>query len=80
MLPSREPGIEDSTYVEGGVPLSVGVEVTPIRVTSSGISVCRKCASAVIGLAALLADSAARVRSVCSADRVGLPDVHFGAA
>jgi hypothetical protein len=69
-----------STYVEGGVPLTVGVEVAPIGVTGSGISVSGVGASAGVVLAALLADSAARMRSVCRADRVGLPDVHLGAA
>lgn len=77
MALSGEPEMEKLTYIEGGVLLAVGVEVTPVRVTGSGISVCRKCASAVVALASLLADSSARVRSVRSADLVGLPDIHF---
>jgi hypothetical protein len=62
------------------VALSPGVEVATIRVTVSGISVGRVCATAVVTVADVEGAVLARVGGISSRDGVGLPDVHLGAA
>jgi len=69
-----------SWTVELFVSLTVGVEITSIRIGNTDVSVWRVSASASIAKAHGLALWVGRVRSQSSGDRVGFPDIHLSTA
>lgn len=66
--------------VEGLVAHAVRVPVAAVRVAVARVARRRVGAAALVGVARVLRRGLARVRGIGHAHRVGLPDVHLGAA
>jgi hypothetical protein len=74
-------GVNGKTWtVERGVPHAVGVEITSVGITSSGVSVGRISTSASISIAHGLRDSITGMGRDSRRNGVCFPDIHLGAA